>query len=250
MKVLLTGGSGFIGNHLSDFLKMNHKVSMLDISPPHLKDIEFRKGDITSPADVTKAVMGTDVVIHLAAMVGVVNSDSEPIKTLDFNIGGTRNVLEACRIHDVKKIIFPSSSEVYGEPSKLPIKETDTAMPITTYGLSKLAAEEYVKSYAKTYGIKYMIFRLFNIYGIRQSTRFVIPEFVHLALKNKQITIHGDGSQIRAFCNIKDVLHAFSLVLSNENNEIFNIGNDSEPDRKSTRLNSSHIQKSRMPSSA
>ena len=100
---------------------------------------------------------------------------------------------------------------------------------MTPYGVSKLVAEEYIKSYAKVHGIRYTIFRLFNVYGEEQHAQWVLPEFVNKAIKNEDIKIHGDGSQIRAFCHVSDAANAFASVLKNESNEIFNIGNDGEP---------------------
>lgn len=229
MKIIITGGSGFIGTNLSEFLRNTHEVSILDKRQPILNGIEFFNGDVTNFQELVNILKGFDIIIHLAALVGVESSDSEPIKTLDFNIGGTRNVLEACRINNIKRIIFASSSEVYGEPLKLPIEEIDNPIPITTYGLSKLTAEEYIRSYAKIYGIKYVILRLFNVYGAGQSTKFVMSEFINSALKDKEIIIHSDGSQIRSFCNVKDVVNAFSLALHKGDNETINIGNASEP---------------------
>lgn len=192
-------------------------------------NLKFKQGDITNIKDVTEALVGCDIVIHLAATLGVVNTEENPIKTLDTNTGGTRNILEACRINDVKKIILSSSSEVYGEPLKIPIEEKDRPIPITTYGVSKLAAEYYTRSYAKVYGIKYTIFRLFNVYGAEQANLWVVPEFVSKAIRNEDITIHGDGSQIRAFCYVSDVSNAFSYALEKGDNELYNIGNGTEP---------------------
>lgn len=229
MKIIITGGSGHIGTNLSSLLKKYHEVTIFDYKKPRLSDVNFKQGDIKNHNDVINAVKDCDVVIHLAATLGVINTEENPILTLDTNTEGTKNVLEACRINNVRKIIFSSSSEIYGEPLKIPIEESDAPMPITTYGVSKLAAEAYIKAYAKTYGIRYTIFRLFNVYGDEQAEEWVVPEFVRKAIKNQDITIHGDGSQIRAFCYVSDVSDAFSYVLDGGDGEIFNIGNNSEP---------------------
>ena len=228
MKIIVTGGSGFIGTDICRLLKKDHEIIVFDTQKPKL-ETKFRQGDIKNFKDVTDALRDCDLVIHLAATLGVVHTEENPIKTLDTNTGGTRNVLEACRINNVKKIILSSSSEVYGEPSKIPIEESETPIPITIYGVSKLAAEYYTKSYAKVYGIQYTIFRLFNVYGAEQANNWVIPEFVSKAVKNEDIVIHGDGSQMRAFCYVTDVSNAFSSVLEKGNGEIYNIGNGSEP---------------------
>lgn len=228
MNIVVTGGSGFIGTEICRLLKSKHEVTVFDIQKPKL-DVKFKQGDISNPKDVANALKNCDIVIHLAAALGVIHTEENPIKTLDINTGGTRNVLEACRTNNVKKIIFSSSSEVYGEPTKIPIEESETPIPITIYGVSKLTAEYYVKSYAKVYGIQYTIFRLFNVYGAEQGNNWVIPEFVSKAVKNEDIMIHGDGSQMRAFCYVTDVSNAFSLVLQKGHGETYNIGNGSEP---------------------
>ena len=228
MKITITGGAGFIGSSLVKSLMEEHQITVFDAKKPKF-NVDFAEGDINNPDDLIRATKNSHVVIHLAATLGVVNTEKNPIKTLDTNIIGTRNVLEACRLNNVKKIIFSSSSELYGEPLKVPISETDKPIPITTYGISKLAAEEYIKAYSKSYGIKYTILRLFNVYGDEQGTQWVVPEFVNQAVRNQDITIHGTGSQIRAFCYVSDIADAFRIVLEKGDGEIFNIGNDREP---------------------
>jgi len=229
MKIGITGGSGFIGSHVAESLKKQHDVSIFDLNEPKTEGVEFVKGDILDLESVKKSLKNCEVVIHLAAFLGVGRSESDPITTLDFNISGTRNVIEAAKENNVKKIIFSSSSEVYGEPVAVPISESNTPMPITTYGISKLAGEEYVKSYGKMYGIEYTIVRLFNVYGFGQSDQFVIPEFIKSALTGETLKIHGSGSQIRSFCHVSDVCNAMNLILKEGNGQIFNIGNNIEP---------------------
>ncbi|WP_100182737.1 NAD-dependent epimerase/dehydratase family protein [Candidatus Nitrosotenuis aquarius] len=227
MKITITGGSGFIGSSLVKSL-LKEQITIFDTKKPKF-DVNFVEGDINNIDNVIVATKDADVVIHLAAALGVINTERNPVKTLDTNIVGTRNVLESCRLNDVKKIIFSSSSEVYGEPIKVPISESDKPIPITTYGISKLAAEEYIKSYSKSYGIRYTILRLFNVYGDEQGTQWVVPEFVSKAVNNDDIIIHGTGSQIRAFCYVTDVADAFRITLEKGDGETFNIGNDKEP---------------------
>ena len=186
MKIIITGGSGFIGSHLAAQLKKEHNVTIFDVKK-NVSDIDFIEGDVTNLDSVKNSITDCDLVIHLAASLGVVNVERDPVQTLDINLGGTKNVLEACRTNNIKKIIFSSSSEVYGEPAKIPIKENDPITPITTYGISKLASEEYIKSYSKSYGMQYTIFRLFNVYGAMQDTQWVLPAFVDKAISNKLI---------------------------------------------------------------
>lgn len=229
MKIIVTGGAGFIGSNVVTMLKKNHDVTVFDSKRPTLDGLKFIKGNINDFRSVKSSLKDYDVVIHLAASLGVINTEENPVSTLDTNIMGTRNVLDACRLNNIKKIIFSSSSEVYGEPIKTPIEENDPPIPITMYGVSKLAAEEYIKAYSKTFGFKHTIFRLFNVYGDQQATNWVVPEFVTRAIHNKDIIIHGDGTQIRAFSHVSDVARAFSLAINKANGEIINIGNNTEP---------------------
>ena len=133
MKIVVTGGSGFIGTNLIKSIKNKHEITVLDINPPKLENISFVEGNITDQKFVEESIKDFDIVIHLAAAVGVSYTDNEPVKTLDFNIQGTKNVLRACEKNNIKKLIFSSSSEIYGEPLHLPISEDDPAIPITTY---------------------------------------------------------------------------------------------------------------------
>lgn len=229
MKIAITGGSGLIGTELSRLFKNEHNVTVLDFKEPKISGINFVNVDIQNVNDIINSTKKIDVVIHLAAFLGVVETEKNPVETLDVNVIGTRNVLEACKENKIRKIIFSSSSEIYGEPDHIPIRETDRITPITTYGISKLMAEEYIKSYSKVFDIKYTIFRLFNVYGEEQANRWVVPEFVKKITNNEEVTIHGDGTQMRAFCHVSDIANAFSYALTEGNNEIFNIGNNLEP---------------------
>jgi len=229
MKIIVTGGSGFIGSNVVKYLSKNHEVKIFDFKKPNNLDNEFIQGDITDSKHVINSIKDCDVVIHLAATLGVVNTETNPVLTLDTNLGGTINVLEACKINKIKKIIFSSSSEVYGEPLKIPMDEDDKPIPMTTYGIAKFAAEEYIKAYSKTFGLQYTIFRLFNVYGDQQATDWVLPEFVSKAISNKDIVVHGDGLQTRSFCYVTDISNAFSLTLDKANGQLINIGNNHEP---------------------
>ncbi len=229
MKIIVTGGSGFIGSNVVKYLSKNHEVKIFDFKKPNNLDNEFIQGDITDSKHVINSIKDCDVVIHLAATLGVVNTETNPVLTLDTNLGGTINVLEACKINKIKKIIFSSSSEVYGEPLKIPMDEDDKPIPMTTYGIAKFAAEEYIKAYSKTFGLEYTLFRLFNVYGDQQATDWVLPEFVSKAISNKDIIVHGDGLQTRSFCYVTDISNAFSLTLDKANGQLINIGNNHEP---------------------
>ena len=229
MNIAITGGAGLIGTELCKIFSQEHDITVLDFKEPKIPSINFIKIDIENPQEIINSTKGIDLVIHLAAALGVIETEKNPVKTLDINSIGTKNVLEACKTNNIKKIIFSSSSEIYGEPEHIPIKETDRITPITTYGISKLMAEEYIKSYSRAYGINYTIFRLFNVYGEEQANRWVVPEFVRKIVNNEQVTIHGDGNQMRAFCHVSDIANAFSYALTKGDDQIFNIGNNLEP---------------------
>jgi len=229
MNIAITGGAGLIGTELCKIFNQEHIITVLDFKEPKIPGTNFIKIDIENPQEIIDSTKGIDLIIHLAAALGVIETEKNPVKTLDINSIGTKNVLEACRINNIKKIIFSSSSEIYGEPEHIPIKETDRITPITTYGISKLMAEEYIKSYSRVYGINYTIFRLFNVYGEEQANRWVVPEFVRKIVNDEEVTIHGDGNQMRAFCHVSDIANAFSHALTKGNNQIFNIGNNLEP---------------------
>ncbi len=236
MKILVTGGYGMIGSHMAEkLLSLGHDVKVLDLHEQahrakHMpKGIEISHGNILNMDDVEKTSKGCEMVVHMAAMLGVGNVEKNQVKALDVDLLGTRNVLEACRKNNVKKILFTSSSEVYGEPQKVPISETDMLVPRSSYGIAKLASEEYIKSFYKAYGLKYTIVRYFNVYGPRQSLDFVLPKFVKLALDKKPITLYGDGRQVRAFNHVLNAVDGTSLALFKSDNEIFNIGDDREP---------------------
>ena len=229
MKIAITGGSGLIGTELSRLFNQEHDVTVLDFKEPKVSNINFLKIDIENSNEIIDSTKEIDLIIHLAAALGVVETEKNPVKTLDVNAMGTKNVLEACRKNNIKKIIFSSSSEIYGEPEHIPIKETDRITPITTYGISKLMAEEYIKSYSRVYDIQYTIFRLFNVYGEEQANRWVVPEFVKKIVNDEEVSIHGDGNQVRAFCHVSDIANAFSFALTKGDNEAFNVGNNFEP---------------------
>ena len=227
-RIFLTGGSGFIGTHLVELLKDSYDITVFDIHPPS-SNVNFIEGDIGDTQKISDAMSDHDVVIHLAASVGVKATEEEPIKTMNTNLLGTKNLLDACSQNNIEKIIFSSSSEVYGEPNKIPIDELQLPIPVTTYGVSKLAAEEYVRVFSEKFGFKYTILRFFNAVGTNQADSFVLTEFIKNAVKNTPIIIHGTGLQIRAFCDIKDICQGISSSISKGDNEIINIGNDAEP---------------------
>ena len=237
VKVLVTGGGGLIGSSMIKFLvENNFEVKAFDLpgqitkNPPP-KEVEIYRGSILDVNDLMNAMKGCDYVIHLAAMLGVKRTEMRRLDCLNINIVGTINVLEACVKDNINKIIFASSSEVYGDQEKIPISETNPLNPKSIYAVTKLAGEEYLKAYKRRYNLDYTIVRFFNTYGPRQVAEFVVPRFIKLVMDDKPPTIYGNGNQERAFCYVDDIVRGTYLTLVNEKtkSEIFNLGNDNEP---------------------
>ncbi|AEK20119.1 NAD-dependent epimerase/dehydratase [Methanococcus maripaludis X1] len=234
MKILVTGGAGFIGSHIVDILIENgHDVSILDnLSTGNEKNLnskaKFIKGDIL---DKNLDLTGFECVIHEAAQINVRTSVENPTLDGNINILGTINILEKIKEYNVKKIIFSSSGgAVYGEPEYLPVDEKHSLKPLSPYGLSKFCAEEYIKLYGRLYGIEYCILRYSNVYGERQDPlgeAGVISIFIDKMKKGESPVIYGDGNQTRDFVNVKDVARA-NLMALNWKNDIVNIGSGKE----------------------
>ena len=217
-----------IGNEVvKQLLQTGHKVQVLDLYPINFPGIVYFKGSILERDAVLRAMDGCEYVVHLAALLGVANSTQNPLECLDVNILGTRNVLECCVQKKVKKIVFSSSSEVYGDPQKIPINEKDILQPKSEYGVSKVVGEEYIKAFSKKFNLNYTILRFFGVYGPLQANNFVIPSFLHNVVHNKPLQVYGNGKQIRAFTHVEDTAASVLVALFNEkaNGEIFNIGN-------------------------
>jgi len=227
MKILVTGGNGFIGHTLvRHLLNEGNEVKVIDIKPikfshPHL---EFVKKSVLE--DLRWEMRDCDMVYHLAAELGVVNSDKKPLMTLGVNIDGTVNVFRCALGTNVKKIVYTSSSEVYGEPREIPIKEDSPKSPVSIYGVSKLTAEMYAYGYVKEYGMDINPVRLFNVYGPGQGFEWVMPIFMQKVLGNKQPEVFGDGSQVRCFTYISDILGGIETVRKKGGKgEAYNISN-------------------------
>lgn len=241
-RALVTGGSGFIGSHLTDrLLEEDFEVKVLDdLSSGHLENLNahvgrsnflFIKGDIRDPETVKTAVKDVDVVFHEAAFVGTVESIDKPLLANDINVNGTLNLLGASLRADVKRFILASSAAIYGEPKTVPIREDSVVYPNSPYAISKLATELYAKVYCQIYGLEAICLRYFNVYGPRQvfgSYGGVITAFVNSLIEDRRPTICGDGNQTRDFINVKDVVQANMLVMEkNCAGEVFNIGTGS-----------------------
>ena len=235
-KVLVTGGAGCIGMQVSnELLKRGIEVVLFDLYEQiHVikneinKNVEIFYGSILDDSSLREAIRGCDGIIHLAAYLGVRRTEINSLRCLDININGTKKVLDTAIHAGVQKIIFASSSEVYGEPLKNPISEEDMTQGKTVYAISKLAGEELIKAYhAEFENLNYTILRYFNTYGPYQIAQFVIPKFIRNVMNGNQPIIYGDGRQERSYNYSEDTARGtVDALLSNEaNNMVMNIGN-------------------------
>ncbi|MBS3108026.1 NAD-dependent epimerase/dehydratase family protein [Candidatus Woesearchaeota archaeon] len=225
MKILITGGAGFIGSHIAELLHENHEVHILDNlftgKRENLKDLKvfFHKADIQDFEKVNDLTKGMDYIFHLAALISVPESIKKPKETSDINIQGTINVLEAAKINNVKKVILSSSAAVYGDLPDLLKKESSRLKPKAPYAFSKLANEYFANLYNKEHNLKTCCLRYFNVYGPRQDPNSAyaaaIPTFAIKALTNKEISIYGNGKQTRDFIFVKDIARANIFAMEN-----------------------------------
>jgi nucleoside-diphosphate-sugar epimerase len=245
-RIFVTGGAGFIGSHLVDrLLNEGYTVTVIDnlytgrlekiAHNQGKKGFHFIQGDIRDLNLVKEAIKDVDAVFHEAALASVTLSVEDPILTNDINVTGTLNLLKASSDLGVKRFIYASSAAVYGD-TQFPEKREDmTPNPRSPYGISKLAAENYVKIFHKLYGLETVSLRYFNVYGPRQRFDLqcayggVITIFTNRLLKNMPPIIFGDGEQTRDFIYIDDVVEANMLALKSKNaaGEAFNIGTGS-----------------------
>jgi UDP-glucose 4-epimerase len=220
MRVLVTGGAGFIGSHLvRALLARGDEVRILDNfstgdrdNLPAGGDWVLVEGDVRSDATVREAVDGADLVFHLAALPSVPRSIRDPITTNDVNVVGTLNVLNASREARVRRVVYTSSSSVYGQTPDLPKRETLPPRPISPYAVSKLAGEHYCRAYSDLYGLETVVLRLFNVFGPGQRPdseyAAVVPRFIEQARQGRRPTIFGDGTQTRDFTYVTNVVDA------------------------------------------
>jgi UDP-glucose 4-epimerase len=239
MRMLITGGAGFIGSYLCEkYTKEGHTVVCLDnflsgnlLNVRHLlgcKNFRLIKGDIRDFDLLERISRDVDIIFHLAAQIHVDRSYVEPRLTYEINVMGTQNVLEVARIYDVKKVIHASTSEVYGSAQYVPIDEKHPLDAPHPYGASKIAADRMCYAYIRTYDMNISMLRFFNIFGPRQRDigyGGVISIFTRRVLNNMPPVIYGDGLQTRDYTYIEDAVRAFDLVLNNESRlEPINIG--------------------------
>jgi UDP-glucose 4-epimerase len=238
MKVLVTGGGGFIGCHLVErLLHEGHEVRALDNFTTGRREnldglhehVELVEGDIQSYERAHTAVRGCEVVLHQAALPSVPRSVRDPLTSNASNVIGTLNVLLAARDSDVRRVVFASSSSVYGANPALPKSEDLQTIPISPYAVAKLAAEGYCQSFWHVYDLETVALRYFNVFGPRQDPRSeyaaVIPKMITAALEGSSLTIYGDGEQTRDFTYVDNVVEANLLAMDAAGvpGEVFNV---------------------------
>ncbi|MCO5383140.1 MAG: SDR family NAD(P)-dependent oxidoreductase [Methanosarcina barkeri] len=235
MKVLVTGGAGFIGSHIAEyFAEAGHTVRILDNlatgflrNVPQYKNIEFIQGDICDSNLVEKVVSGMDCVFHEAALVSVPLSCERPAEAFRVNTLGTLNVLQACVKAGVDKFVTASSAAIYGNNPVLPKREDMYPEPTSPYAISKLDGEYLARMFYESHGLQTTCLRYFNVYGPRQDPKSpyaaVIPIFLERAKAGKDLIIYGDGLQSRDFVHIKDVVRANVAALDHGDGQVFNV---------------------------
>ncbi len=237
-KILVTGGAGFIGSHLVDALiKRGSKVIVIDnLSLGKQKNVnpqaEFYKSDIRNFDEISPLFEGVDYVFHEAAL-RLPECEQNPKEAMETNIMGTFNVCQACIDTGVKKIIAASSASVYGNSVYLPIDENHPLNSYSFYGATKTANEQLFRAFGKKYGLNYITFRYFNVYGPRMDPRLVVMNFINKIKQKKQPVIFGDGSTVIDLIYINDVVEANILGLkSNATNQVFNVSSGKETNLK------------------
>lgn len=243
-RILVTGGGGMIGMelcrqlvsrghevHLFDLGEQIHRVSGYIQNDPHLSQCRLFYGSILDKSSIRAALKGCDAIVHLAAVLGVQRSEQNKLQCMEININGTMNVLDEAVKHQTKKVVFASSSEVYGEPPENPITEKTPTQGKTVYGVTKMTGEELCKAYAQRFGIDFSIVRYFNSYGPFQTAQFVISKFVKAVMDGNPPIVYGGGHQVRSYTFVSDTVEGtIQATLKPEaNGEVFNIGNGKMP---------------------
>ena len=239
IKILITGGAGNVGGALARKLveNLNYFVVIIDnlstgskskLPSNETSNWRFVNCDVNNYISISEIMLTNhfDYVFHYAAVVGVQRTQDNPIMVLN-DIEGIKNILQLSKNSSVKRVFFSSSSEVYGEPVELPQNEDTTPLNSRVpYAIVKNVGESFFKSYFKSFGLHYTIFRFFNTYGPNQSQDFVIAKFLRAALNNQDITLYGDGTQTRTFCYVDDNINT-CIKIFEENlilNDVINIG--------------------------
>ena len=238
MDCLVTGGAGFVGHNLvRHLLDDNHQVRVLDNFStgkrenlgPFINRIDLIEGDLRSYQTVHEATRDVEVVFHQGALPSVPRSINDPITTNQVCVEGTLNILDSSKNNGVRRVVYASSSSIYGENPALPKCEEMTPMPISPYAVAKLAGEKYCQVFARTYGLETVALRYFNVFGLGQDPRSqyaaVMPLFITAFLDGNRITINGDGEHSRDFTFVENVIQANIRAASapKASGEVFNV---------------------------
>lgn len=237
MKILITGGAGFIGSNLTKRLvNEGHTVVVLDsllrgnkIDTETFSKIEFIKADVRDYQAVLNASKGCDLIFHFAAVLGVDIVADNPVETMDVEVIGTRNVVQAAETNNIKKIMYASTSGIYGHSAiENALTEEVLVDPRTSYAMAKRYNEIYLASHHEEKGLNVVSLRFFNVYGSNQDNRMVVPLFFEQAMANQPITVFGSGKQTRDFTYIDDTVEACVRLMDLKGSHIINIANEAE----------------------
>lgn len=237
-RILVTGGAGFIGSHLTDHLvAQGHDVVVADImmrgnkiSKSSMAKIEFHDVDVRNREAMIKLSTGCEYIYHFAAVLGVDIVADNPVETMETEVKGMQNIADAALLNGVSKVIYASTSGIYGHSAiSESVKEDITVDPRTSYAMAKRYNEIYLKALHEEKGLNSVSLRFFNVYGPRQDNRMVIPRFIEQAKSNMPITVFGSGKQTRDFTFIDDTIKACMLLAEKSTgSEVFNIANENE----------------------
>lgn len=237
MKVLITGGAGFIGSNLTKrLINDGHEVIVIDnllrgnkIDKSTFSQIKFIKGDVRDYNTVKDAAKGCDIIFHFAAVLGVDVVADNPVETMDVEVIGTRNVVQAAEENSVSKILYASTSGIYGHTAiENALTEEVLVDPRTSYAMAKRYNEIYLASHHEEKGLNAISLRFFNVYGYNQDNRMVVPRFFEQAANDEPITVYGSGMQTRDFTYIDDTIEACVRLMDVNGQHIVNIANETE----------------------
>lgn len=231
-KILITGGNGFIGKHLVNLLLRSgfSNLTIVDTQDNGIDGLKYVKADFAEELVMAPLLKHCNAVFHLAAMIGVDNCHTQPEVVKQVNLENTKRFFDIAVASGVKKIVFTSSSEVYGNSQDIPYREDGNLEPVSVYGESKVEIEKYLHMLQKNKGVSVGISRLFNVYGPGQKKDFVVSIFINAAINNKQLQVLGDGQQTRTFTFVEDVVDGLLKIFNYSKTpyEIFNLGGQKE----------------------
>lgn len=237
MKILITGGAGFIGSNLAKRLVDDqHEVVVLDsllrgnkLDKETFEKVTFIHGDVRDLDTVTKASQGCDLIFHFAAVLGVDIVADNPVETMDVEVIGTRNVVYAAEVNNIKRIMYASTSGIYGHSAiENALTEEVLVDPRTSYAMAKRYNEIYLASHYEEKGLNVVSLRFFNVYGWNQDNRMVVPRFFEQAIAGERITVFGSGKQTRDFTFIDDTVESCISLMNMKGCHIVNIANEAE----------------------